>query len=125
MAMSCSSPKRLGGALLGVAACSLLGLPPSGSLAAECCLAPGTREGTGSAVQQEIIRYTNRERARRGLPPRRENGWLNSAARGHALNMARQSRLSHVLDGLEPRDRLLFTGYDWRACAENIARNQH
>jgi uncharacterized protein YkwD len=71
--------------------------------------------------EAEVVRLTNLERTQRGLQPLRWNGQLNDAARGHAADMARQSRLAHVLDGQDPGDRIDTAGYRWASYGENIA----
>lgn len=76
-----------------------------------------------SEEERELIELTNAERQRCGLRPLRPNPLLMLAARRHAANMARQRRLSHVLDGKSVGDRLQEIGYSHGAIAENIAWN--
>src|SRR5262249_49166965 len=53
--------------------------------------------------------------------PLRANARLRDAAAAHTANMVRQNRLSHVLDGKDPAQRVREAGYEFRACGENIA----
>ncbi len=76
-----------------------------------------------SDEERELIELTNAERQRCGLRPLRPHPLLMLAAQRHAANMARQRRLSHVLDGKSVGDRLQEVGYSHGAIAENIAWN--
>ncbi|MFO0881052.1 MAG: CAP domain-containing protein [Gemmataceae bacterium] len=88
-------------------------------------------ESTMSAIEREILRLTNVERVKYGLPALRFNSQLYKAADIHAYNMAMQSSslgnyeaMSHILYGNQvptPSARLDFVGYDWGAYGENIA----
>lgn len=85
------------------------------------------RAGDPSAIEAEIIRFTNEVRARNGLQPLRTNGALLVAARLHVVQMVEHQMLSHTL----PRaryptleDRLKASGYPWLLSAENIAWNE-
>jgi uncharacterized protein YkwD len=48
---------------------------------------------------------------------------LSKIARQHCGNMAKQEKMSHVLDGKRVGDRATEAGYDYRAIGENIARS--
>lgn len=60
------------------------------------------------AVERDIIRYTNHERARRGLPPLAADESLVRSARRHTIWMTSRRRLQHAST----------------ASAENIAQGQ-
>ena len=60
------------------------------------------------AVEKEIVQYTNRERARRGLPALTADESLVKSARRHAIWMSSRRRLQHATT----------------ASAENIAQGQ-
>lgn len=73
--------------------------------------------------EQQLLELTNAERQRCGLRPLRPHPLLMLAARRHAHNMARQSRLAHTLDGKTFADRVVEVGYSYRYLSENIAWN--
>src|SRR5437667_7522385 len=74
-----------------------------------------------SAAEQGVIDATNAERKKAGLAPLKPNPKLTDAARAHALNMAKQDKLEHELDGKTPSDRVKAAGYAGRRAGENIA----
>src|SRR5947209_6901166 len=76
-----------------------------------------------SAAEQGVIDATNAERKKAGLAPLKANPKLTEAARAHALNMAKQDKLDHELDGKSPADRIRAAGYSGRHTGENIAWN--
>lgn len=50
------------------------------------------------------------------------NDVLNTAAAGHAMNMAKHGKLQHEgFDGSTPAQRVTAAGYRWRTTGENIA----
>ncbi len=73
-------------------------------------------------VVTKIIELTNAEREKKGLEPYKVNEQLSEAALAHARNMARQRRMTHVLDGETPADRVKRAKYPMRAVGENVAR---
>lgn len=73
--------------------------------------------------EQALIELTNAERKKADLPQLRADPKLMSAARSHALNMAKQSTLSHELDGKTMTDRIKAEGYEFSRAGENIAWN--
>jgi len=77
-----------------------------------------------SKDEQAIVDLTNAERKAAKLPALTANPQLMAAARSHALNMAKQEKLSHKLDDKEPADRVKDAGYDFGYVGENIAWNQ-
>ncbi len=74
-------------------------------------------------VEAAVVAQTNVERKNAGLAPLTLNAKLSSAARAHALNMARQDKLEHTLDDKRPDERVTAAGYRWSGTAENIAWN--
>lgn len=68
-----------------------------------------------------LLELTNKEREKAKLPLLKANEKLFSAARKHAVNMAKQGKLLHELDGKKPADRVTEAGYRFQACGENIA----
>jgi len=77
-----------------------------------------------SKAERELIELVNAERAKEKLPPLKPNVKLLAAARGHALNMARQNKAAHVLDDKSPVDRVKEAGYAYRLIGENWAYGQ-
>jgi uncharacterized protein YkwD len=92
---------------------------------------PSRTDSSNSAIEQEILRLTNVERARFGLPALRLSGQLNYMAGVQAANMAARSALvgaaaalSHTLNGTGTptlSSRADYAGYEYRSLAENIA----
>ncbi len=89
------------------------------------------RPGGSSAIEQEIVRLTNLERARQGLPALRLDNRLANAARLHSNQMASQSATfgrdnahSHYLWGTQwptPMSRIDYAGFPHTSIRENIA----
>lgn len=51
---------------------------------------------------------------------------LELAARRHTLDLVKHNMLSHTgSDGLEPGDRVLEAGYEWRVVGENLIRGRN
>ena len=73
-----------------------------------------------SAVEQKVLDLTNAERKKNDLPPLRLSPQLTKVARAHAANMAKQGKMSHVLDGKNPADRLKAAGYPFGFIGENV-----
>ena len=103
------------------AACSSIPIElPGGSTGGR--ITPG-----GTAVAEEVVRYTNDARVRNGLPALRANSRLTEAARIHAEQMAAAERLAHTISGARypaMQDRLAAVGYAYMQAAENVAWNQ-
>ncbi len=74
-----------------------------------------------SKDEQTLLELINKERAKKELPPLRPNAILFKVARAHSANMARQEKMEHVLDGKNPGQRILASGYDYGRATENIA----
>ena len=75
-----------------------------------CVLAPSLAFAQG-AWQDNLVAHHNAQRA--GLPALVRDARLDRAAQLHAENMARQGRMSHILDG---------RGVGVRVCAEGVCR---
>ena len=93
-------------------------------------LQEGSRSASraNTAIESEIIRLVNVERARHGLPALAVSGQLNFAADLHSRDMAARRTMAHELYGTAqplPTDRLDAAGYDdWTysyAWGENVA----
>jgi uncharacterized protein YkwD len=78
-----------------------------------------------AAAGQATVCLLNRERAKRGLQPLRENGLLSAASLEHSQDMVRRRYFEHTApDGRDVRDRLRAVGYSQGVSAstgENIA----
>ena len=75
------------------------------------------------ADEATVVALANAERKKVCAPPLKLNPKLSSAARAHALNMAKQDKLEHTLDGKTFDERVTAAGYEWSATAENIGWN--
>ena len=74
--------------------------------------------------EKGVLDRTNAERKAAGLPELVPNAKLFQAARDHSTNMAKQGRMSHVLDGRTHTERAAAAGYPYAYLGENIAWNQ-
>jgi uncharacterized protein YkwD len=74
-----------------------------------------------TAQENKLLELTNAERAKKDLPPLTANPLLFKIARAHSANMAKQSKMEHILDGKNPFQRVLEAGYDYQYTGENIA----
>jgi uncharacterized protein YkwD len=74
--------------------------------------------------EKGVLDQTNAQRKAAGLSELVPNAKLFEAARGHSTNMAKQGRMSHVLDGRTHMDRAAAAGYPYLYLGENIAWNQ-
>ena len=80
-----------------------------------------------AATENQILDLINRERSRVTVPALTRNRALDSAARYHALNMAKLRTMSHVLPGTSAPtlpDRARMVHYVYSRVAENIAHGQ-
>jgi uncharacterized protein YkwD len=77
-----------------------------------------------TAIEAEIIRLTNVERQKAGVPPLRQNATIAAIAANYAAMMARLQKMDHHLDGGDAGGRLTHAGYRWSWWGENIAWNQ-
>lgn len=76
------------------------------------------------SISEEIVRLSNAERAKNGVPPLEHDPLLESAATSHSEEMAKLDYFSHTspTPGREsPHQRILQTGATPRGSAENIA----
>jgi len=71
--------------------------------------------------ENRIFNMTNLLRKQKGKPAFVRNNRLDKAARAHAMNMAKQGIMIHVLDGQPPTHRIKSTGYVFHTFGENIA----
>lgn len=84
----------------------------------------GAGKAEGAKLNQEeqaIIDLVNKEREKENLPPLVPHEKLVQIARAHSLNMAKQNRMDHTLDGKNPIDRAKEVGYQPPGVAENVA----
>jgi uncharacterized protein YkwD len=81
--------------------------------------------GSGQVAQEnEVIRITNLERAKKGCGKVKLNTKLRAAMRGHTQDMANKNYFSHdSQDGRSPWDRAKSAGYK-TPIGENIAKGQ-
>ncbi|GAA4578464.1 hypothetical protein GCM10023194_01400 [Planotetraspora phitsanulokensis] len=83
----------------------------------------GSSSGVGTAVEQEVVRLTNAERAKAGCRPLKANAKLRAAAFGHSSDMSAKNYFDHdSKDGRTFVDRIKAAGYSFSAAAENIAK---
>jgi uncharacterized protein YkwD len=73
-----------------------------------------------SDAEQEVLELTNAERKDNDLPPLKIGPLLTKVARAHSENMAKQGKMSHVLDGKNPAERVKAAGYLFRGLGENV-----
>jgi uncharacterized protein YkwD len=86
---------------------------------------PSTAAPAKSSFASQVIKLTNRERAKSGCKPLKSNSLLKSAAQAHSGDMAKKDYFSHTgKDGRSPFDRMTDAGYSYTAAAENIAAGQ-
>jgi uncharacterized protein YkwD len=72
--------------------------------------------------ERTVFELVNAERSKEGLPALKPDAQLFEAARSHAANMAKQTKLEHKLDGKTTFDRIRATGYKYTVASENLAR---
>ncbi|WP_250213017.1 CAP domain-containing protein [Acrocarpospora catenulata] len=85
----------------------------------------GSSSGVGSAVENEVVRLTNAERAKAGCGPLTHDARLHKAALGHSADMSAKNYFSHdSQDGRDFSDRIKAAGYSFTAIGENIAQGQ-
>src|SRR5262245_33974580 len=68
--------------------------------------------------EQKLLELTNAERKKEMLPPLKMNATLLRLAREHSKNMAKQSKMDHVLDDKTPKDRIIASKYEYRSFGE-------
>jgi uncharacterized protein YkwD len=75
------------------------------------------------SAEQALIDRLNKEREKAKLPALTIHPTLARVARAHALNMARQHKMAHELDGKTAPRRVDEAGYDYRSVGENVAKS--
>jgi uncharacterized protein YkwD len=79
----------------------------------------------GTALENDVVRLTNAERAKGGCHPLKHDARLRKAAFGHSADMAKNDYFDHdSQDGRDMVDRMRATGFTGSAWAENIAMGQ-
>ncbi|MEU4517020.1 CAP domain-containing protein [Nonomuraea wenchangensis] len=87
--------------------------------------AQASAASAGTAVENEVVRLTNAERAKGGCGPLTHDAKLRRAAFGHSADMAKNDYFEHdSQDGRDLLDRIRATGFTGSAWAENIAMGQ-
>lgn len=85
---------------------------------------PGVLGVESSVNQQELIRLTNVERERQGLPPVIEDSRLNAAALAKAQNMFAENYWAHFSpSGKDPWGFINGAGYQFSYAGENLAKS--
>ncbi len=104
-----------------LSACSTLAIPTSGGSSA-----PPPTSAPPSSVANDVVRYTNEQRVRNGLPAFVASARLMEAARLHAEQMAQYQRMDHTIGAAKYptlQSRLDAVGYVYQSAAENVAWN--
>jgi hypothetical protein len=79
---------------------------------------------SSNITAQEVVRLTNEERAKEGLPPLKINAKLSAAALSKGQYMFQHQFWSHTApDGTEPWYFFAQSGYQYRVAGENLARD--
>lgn len=87
-------------------------------------VSPGVLGVSANIDYKEVIRLTNEERAKKGLPALRENPNLNVAAYEKGKNMIEEQYWAHYSpSGKDPWGFILRAGYKYSYAGENLARN--
>jgi uncharacterized protein YkwD len=77
----------------------------------------------GTAVENEVVRLTNAERAKAGCGALKHDARLRAAAFGHSSDMSANSYFDHnSRDGRDFADRIRAAGFSFTAAGENIAQ---
>lgn len=85
---------------------------------------PGVLGISSKIDQKQLIELTNKERAKKGLPPVMENEALDKAAQLKAQNMFSENYWAHFApSGKTPWDFILGSGYKFTYAGENLAKN--
>lgn len=78
-----------------------------------------------AAMEEEVLRLVNEERAKQGLGALKRASDLDNLARAHSADMIKRNFFDHTNpDGQSPFDRMRAAGISYRAAAENIASGQ-
>ena len=71
---------------------------------------------------ERVVDLVNAQRKQADLDPLRVDSQLAQAAQNHSRSMASQDFFSHTgANGSTPFERILKTGYEYRAAGENLA----
>ncbi|MFZ1471147.1 MAG: CAP domain-containing protein [Paracoccaceae bacterium] len=82
-----------------------------------------TQPAASPALQADLLRDLNAQRATRGLPKLKLNAALTKAAQKHACDNADRLSISHVsTDGSHLQQRLKRAGYRYSTAGENTGR---
>ncbi len=77
------------------------------------------------AIENEVIALTNKERAKHGLPPLKQNWELSRVARYKSQDMSDKNYFSHTSPTYgSPFEMIKSFGISYSASAENIAQGQ-
>jgi uncharacterized protein YkwD len=74
-----------------------------------------------SQEEQQLLDLTNQERKKHDVPSLQPDPILFQVARAHSANMARQEKMSHILDNKNPYQRIKEAGYAYYVAGENVA----
>ncbi|WP_199516576.1 CAP domain-containing protein [Nucisporomicrobium flavum] len=78
-----------------------------------------------AALEAEVVRIVNDERAKAGCKAVTADDRLTAAARGHSADMAARTYFDHTTpEGVEFATRITNAGYRWSGAGENIAKGQ-
>jgi uncharacterized protein YkwD len=78
--------------------------------------------GVGTALENEVVRLTNVERAKAGCGALKHDSRLRAAALGHSKDMSANNYFDHdSQDGRDFADRIRAAGFSFTAAGENIA----
>ena len=105
-----------------LSACATLSIPATEGTGTSTTAPPAP----GAAVDADVIRYTNDQRAANGLPRFVASLRLMDAARLHAQQMAQYQRMDHTISAAKYptlQSRLEAVGYRYMNAAENVAWN--
>lgn len=85
---------------------------------------PGVLGVSSTITVSEVIRLTNLEREKNGLPPLSEDSRLNSAAAAKAQNMFEENYWAHYSpSGKDPWGFINGAGYEFSYAGENLAKS--
>jgi uncharacterized protein YkwD len=93
---------------------------PTGSATPTSGASPST---VGTALENEVVRLTNVERAKAGCGALKHDAQLHTAAYNHSADMSAKNYFDHnSQNGQSFADRIKAAGYVFTAAAENIAK---
>lgn len=101
----------------------ILGEENAGKVESLTAVDPVTKRklGTPSKYEENLLKYTNLARKKHDKPPLTEVSHLTVIAQRHAIDMARQEKMAHTLDGKSIADRLNSVSYRFQTFGENIS----